>query len=113
MRQTTLSSVRARGSPAVHLRFDMSPAILGLCAAVAALILVPVIIWFWLDRATKVEHEGPRVLPLFTSSGMTVANEERDEADRDGSEAHGPTAAPPAIKPAIPKAVNGRLQGRL
>ena len=94
MRQTTLSSVRRRGNPAVHLGFDMSPAIFGLRAAIAALILVPVVIWFWINRATKVARIGPSVLPLFTSSGMTIAKEEGDEADRDGSEAHGPTGAP-------------------
>ena len=84
MRQTTLSSVRRRGNPAVHLRFDMSPAILGLSAAIAALILAPVVIWFWINRATKVARIGPSVLPLFTGSGMTIAKEERDEADGDG-----------------------------
>ncbi len=51
----------------------MSPAILGLCSAVAALILVPVIIWFWLDRATEVEHEGSRVLPPTRSATKVMA----------------------------------------
>lgn len=62
----------------------MSPTTIGLSAAVAALILIPVIAWLWMNRAPKSDQEGPRVLPLFTGSGMTIANAEPDEADGDG-----------------------------
>ena len=62
----------------------MSPVILGLSAAVAALILIPVVAWLWMNRAPKVEHRGAHPLPLFTGSGMTIANEAPNDARGDG-----------------------------
>ncbi len=99
----------------------MSPAILGLSAAVAALILIPVVAWLWMNRAPKLGRESSGVLPLFTGSGMTIANEEpdgadgdgvdhdraaRDEANRAARNAAKPTAPvrPAMVQPAIPQA---------
>ena len=112
MRQTTLSSVRRRGNPAVHLGFDMSPAILGLSAAIAALILVPVVIWFWINRATKVARIGPSVLPLFTGSGMTIAKEEGDGDPQGDGVAHRPLPPPEGGSTAVAGTVFDSLRNR-
>ena len=71
----------------------MSPAIIALSIAVAALIIIPVVAWFWINRAPKSKHEGARVLPLFTGSGMTIADDEPVESASNASSSD--AASPP------------------
>ncbi len=66
----------------------MSPAIIGIAAAVAALILIPVAVAIWMNRAPTVEHNESGILPLFSGGGMMLARTAADgvESAADGVE---------------------------